>query len=285
MPDRPESPARSKAADPSGSADRSDFTRAIRVPHAVAMVVGTIIGASIFVQPSEVTSRVPTVGGIYAVWIVSGVLTLFGALVCAEWASRYPASGGVYVYLREAFSPAVGFLWGWAMFWTVHSGIIAVVAVVVARYTAYIVQIGDLATKAVAVGAILLLSAVNYAGVRQGSRLQTIFTAGKDRLENMRVTGTHHQDRSRFPGTAEHRDSYRTAAAGDSRAPGGRWPRALQIIAQSRQAAGGPFSPAGTNRCAHVLEPINYEQQNAYRRCAPRRDASRGGAGQQTRGI
>ncbi len=66
------------------------------------MVVGTIIGASIFVQPSEITGRVPSIPGILLVWVVAGVLTLFGALVCAELASIFTRSGGVYVYLREA---------------------------------------------------------------------------------------------------------------------------------------------------------------------------------------
>ena len=98
------------------------------LPQAVAMVVGTIIGASIFVQPSEVTSHVPSVAGVFLVWIVAGVLTLFGALVCAELASTFTRAGGVYVYLKEAYSPAIGFLWGWAMFWVMHTGIIAVVA-------------------------------------------------------------------------------------------------------------------------------------------------------------
>jgi len=153
--------------------------RAIGLSHATAMVVGTIIGASIFVQPSEITGQVPTVLGIYAVWLVCGVLTLFGALVCAELASTFPESGGVYVYLREAFSPAVGFLWGWAMFWTMHSGIIAAIAVVFARYAGFFVPLGDLGTKAVAVAAVVMLSAVNYLGVRQGSVLQTVITAGK----------------------------------------------------------------------------------------------------------
>ena len=111
------------------------------------MVVGTIIGASIFVQPSEITGQVPTVVGIYAVWLVCGVLTLFGALVCAELASAFPQAGGVYVYLREAFSPAVGFLWGWAMFWSIHSGIVAAIAVVFARYAAYFVPMGEGGTK------------------------------------------------------------------------------------------------------------------------------------------
>ena len=143
------------------------------------MVVGTIIGASIFVQPSEVTGQVPTTLGIFAVWLVAGVLTLFGALVCAELASSYPEAGGVYVYLREAFSPALGFLWGWAMFWTMHSGIIAAIAVVCARYLGYLVELGDVGQKSVAVVTILILSAVNYLGVKHGSVLQTVITVGK----------------------------------------------------------------------------------------------------------
>ncbi|MGD8319393.1 MAG: amino acid permease, partial [Gemmatimonadota bacterium] len=101
------------------------LTRAIRLPHATAMVVGTIIGASIFVQPSEITGRVPGTGGIYAVWLVCGVLTLFGALVSAELSAAFPESGGVYAFLREAYGPWLGFLWAWAMFWTMHTGIIA----------------------------------------------------------------------------------------------------------------------------------------------------------------
>ena len=99
--------------------------RVISLPRATALVVGTIIGASIFVQPSNVTSLVPSVSGIIFVWLASGLLTLFGALVCAELASTFTQTGGVYVYLKEAFSPALGFLWGWAMFWVMHSGIIA----------------------------------------------------------------------------------------------------------------------------------------------------------------
>jgi APA family basic amino acid/polyamine antiporter len=155
------------------------LTRAIRLPHATAMVVGTIIGASIFVQPSEITGRVPTTGGIYAVWLVCGLLTLFGALVSAELASTFPESGGVYAFLREALGPWLGFLWAWAMFWTMHSGIIAAIATVFARYVGFFLPLGGAGTRAVAMGAILLLSAVNYVGVKHGSVLQTAFTAGK----------------------------------------------------------------------------------------------------------
>ena len=107
--------------------------RAIRLPHATAMVVGTIIGASIFVQPSEVTGLIPSIPGALLVWGCAGILTLIGALVCAELSSIFKESGGVYIYLRESYGPVLGFLWGWAMFWIMHSGIIAVIAVVFAR--------------------------------------------------------------------------------------------------------------------------------------------------------
>ena len=145
----------------------------------MAMVVGTIIGASIFVQPSEITGQIPSIPGVLAVWLVAGLLTLLGALVCAELAGVFTETGGVYVYLREAYGPSVGFLWGWAMFWSVHSGIIAAIAVVFARYTAFFVPLAPWGIKLVAITAILLLSAVNYIGVKHGTRVQTAFTAGK----------------------------------------------------------------------------------------------------------
>ncbi len=146
---------------------------------ATALVVGVIIGASIFVQPSEITRDVPSVAGILAVWALAGVLTAIGALLCAELASAYPESGGVYVFLRRTLSPSAGFLWGWAMFWSMHSGIIAAIAVIFGRYLAWFVPGGDAWVRPMAVGAILLVSAVNYAGVQHGSRLQTAFAVGK----------------------------------------------------------------------------------------------------------
>src|SRR6059058_4760647 len=141
------------------------LSRSIGLPQATAMVVGTIIGASIFVQPSEVSRAVPTFVGMVLVWIAAGALTWFGASVCAELSSAFPQTGGVYVFLREMFSPAAGFLWGWAMFWSMHSGIIAAIASVFARYVTALVPAGgadDSASRAVAVVAILLLSAINY---------------------------------------------------------------------------------------------------------------------------
>ena len=143
------------------------------------MVVGIIVGASIFVQPSEINRHVPSVAGVLSVWLAAGVLTLFGSLVCAELSSVFPRTGGVYVFLKETFSPGLGFLWGWAMFWSAHSGIIAASSMILARYVGYFVPLTDVGLKGVAIAAILGLSFVNYLGVRQGSGLQTTVTIAK----------------------------------------------------------------------------------------------------------
>jgi len=149
------------------------------LPHAAAMVVGIIVGASIFVQPTEVSRYVPSIPGIFGVWTMAGFITLAGALVCAEFASAFPHTGGVYVFLNESISPAAGFLWAWAMFWIVHSGIIAAVAIIFGRYLAYFFPLGDAGIRVAALAAILLLSFVNLLGVRPGSRVQAFVTAVK----------------------------------------------------------------------------------------------------------
>ena len=155
------------------------LSRAIGLPSATALVVGTIIGSSIFVQASEITALVPSPAAVVAAWAAAGVLTLIGALVCAELASAYPKTGGVYVFLKEIYAPSLGFLWGWAMFWTMHSGILAAIATIFARYAGYFVPLGDAAIRLVAIGAIVVLSAINYLGVKLGGRVQSAFTVVK----------------------------------------------------------------------------------------------------------
>src|SRR5436305_3569885 len=104
---------------------QEQLPRSLALPHATAIVVGIIVGASIFVNPSEITRLVPTFAGVIGVWLAAGALTFCGALVCAQLARAMPETGGVYVYLKTLYSPALGFLWAWAMFWSMHSGIIA----------------------------------------------------------------------------------------------------------------------------------------------------------------
>ena len=158
----------------------SELPRSLTPLNATALVAGTIIGASIFAQPSEIARHLATPTDIMLVWTACGILTLFGAFVCAELASAFPQTGGLYVFLREVFSPLVGFLWGWAMFWSMHSGIIAIIAIVFARYTAHFFPgLGDAGIRAVAVALIVALSALNYLGVKAGSRVQTALTIAK----------------------------------------------------------------------------------------------------------
>ena len=161
------------------SSSLPELSRPLTRLNAIAMVAGTIIGSSIFVQPSEIARYLDTPLQIMLVWAACGVLTLFGAMVCAELASAFPQTGGVYVFLRDTCAPIAGFLWGWAMFWSMHSGIIAAIAMVFARYATFFVPAGDGGTRAIAVGIILVLSALNYAGVKPGSRVQTALTVAK----------------------------------------------------------------------------------------------------------
>lgn len=147
--------------------------------HALALVVGIIVGASIFIQPSEITQLVPSVRGAMLAWFAAGALTFCGALICAELSAAFPETGGMYVFLSRIFSPALGFLWGWAMFWSIHSGIIAAIAVVLARYLVYFIPAGQVTIRVVAMSAIVLLSSINYLGVKLGSSIQVIVTAAK----------------------------------------------------------------------------------------------------------
>jgi len=157
----------------------SSLQRSIGLVQATALVAGIIIGASIFVQPAEIARHVRGVPGVLAVWLLCGAISFCGALVCAELASAFPRTGGVYVFLKETMSPTLGFLWGWGMFWSMHSGIIAASAVIFGRYVDYFVPLGDTGIRAVAIAAIMVISAVNYFGVRQGGALQAAVTGAK----------------------------------------------------------------------------------------------------------
>ncbi len=157
----------------------ADLRRSMRFSHATSIVIGTILGASIFIQPSEVTRLVPDVRGLMLVWLAAGALTLCGALVCAELSSAFPDTGGVYVFLKRIFSPSLGFLWGWAMFWVMHSGIIAAIAVMMARYVGYFIPLSEDGARGVAILGILVFSTINYLGVKRGSAVQLILTTAK----------------------------------------------------------------------------------------------------------
>ena len=142
-------------------------------------VVGGIIGSGIFLNPAIVAQRTRTSGLDIGVWVAGGVIALIGAFCYGELGHRFPRAGGGYVYLRDAFGPLAGFLYGWALLFVMATGACAAVAVTFARYTVALSGIGDGAAVPIAVGAVVLLSIVNYAGVGPGAATQNVFTVLK----------------------------------------------------------------------------------------------------------
>jgi APA family basic amino acid/polyamine antiporter len=165
---------------------------------ATSIVVGTIIGSGIFLVPKAMVARVGSVEMVFVVWVVGGLLSLFGALSYAELAAAMPEAGGEYVYLREAYGPLWGFLYGWTQTWVAKSGSIATLATAFFYYLAnfrpeldgvlWVVRLpigpggGPLEVRygqLLAAAVILALASINYLGVRFGGAVQVFVTAVK----------------------------------------------------------------------------------------------------------
>jgi APA family basic amino acid/polyamine antiporter len=145
--------------------------RALGTFDATMVVVGGIIGAGIFINPYLVAQRLPTTGWILAAWAFGGLVALAGAFAFAELAALFPAAGGEYAYLREAYHPVVGFLFGWASLVMIQGGGLAAVAITFAQYLLRLAGAAGADARPFAVGAIVVVALVNYAGVKPGSRL------------------------------------------------------------------------------------------------------------------
>ena len=139
---------------------------------ATLVVMGGIVGSGIFINPSVVARHVHSEPLIVGAWLAGGAVALVGAFIYAELAERMPKVGGQYAYLREAFHPLVGFLYGWALLLVINAGGVAAVAVTFARYTVELTGV-PLHEKALAVLTIGLLGAINCLGVRSGSVVQS----------------------------------------------------------------------------------------------------------------
>jgi APA family basic amino acid/polyamine antiporter len=137
------------------------------------IVMGGIVGAGIFINPYVVARQVHTPVLILAVWIAGGVVAMLGAFVYAELAARMPNVGGQYAYLRDAFHPVAGFLYGWVLLLVIQTGGMAAVTVTFARY--FLELTGwSVSERVVAIVTIVLLTTINCLGVRAGSRVQSI---------------------------------------------------------------------------------------------------------------
>jgi len=157
-----------------------ELPRVLGIFSVVGIVVGTMIGSGIFVNPPVVAGMVGTPELILAVWIVGGVLCLSGALSLAELGAAQSDAGGIYVHLREAYGPMPAFLFGWSLFLVIGSGSMATLAVAFSsKYLTYFVRLSPLAEKAVAVAIILILTVINVLGVRKGAGLMNVLTAVK----------------------------------------------------------------------------------------------------------
>lgn len=146
---------------------------------ATTLIVGSAIGSGIFLLPSYIAQQAPAPGLVLLVWVVCGLLSLFGALTFAEMGAMYPRAGGQYVFLREAFGDGAGFLFGWFTFWVNICGTIAAVAFACAIYVGTFWTLTPLATKLVAIGIIWFLTLVNWVGVRHGGWVQNASTIAK----------------------------------------------------------------------------------------------------------
>ena len=161
------------------STEKTGLLQELALWDGVSVVVGTVIGSGIFLVPNSIAKQLPAFFEVAFVWIIGGLLTVFGALALGELGAAFPEAGGLYVYLREAYGKAVGFLYGWGLLTLIQSGSIATLGVAFRIYLAQIVKLTTLQGKVAGVFCILFLTAVNLFGVRTGKLVQNLFTLAK----------------------------------------------------------------------------------------------------------
>lgn len=146
---------------------------------ATLLIVGSAIGSGIFRLPAQMAAQLDSAWLLLGVWVLCGLLSLAGALTFAEMGAMFPRAGGQYVFLREAFGERVAFLYGWAFFWVIQTGIIAAVAIAFSGFLGSFVPMTGFQQQLLAMGVILVLSAINLVGVSYGALVQNVFTALK----------------------------------------------------------------------------------------------------------
>src|SRR6478672_8988044 len=168
------------------------FKQSLGLFDATMIVAGSMIGSGIFIVSADITRHVGSVGWLIAVWVITGFMTITAAVSYGELSGMYPKAGGQYVYLREAFNPLAGFLYGWSFFAVIQTATIAAVAVAFSRFTSYLIPevgedvilltIGKLkisAAQVLAIFLIIFLTYTNTRGIKGGKIIQTIFTSVK----------------------------------------------------------------------------------------------------------
>lgn len=146
---------------------------------AIAVAVGSTIGSGIFGVPGAIARDIGTLGAIVLAWMIGAVVALFGALTVAELSAMYPRSGGVYVYLREAYGPVPAFLFGWTELLVIRPSALGGIAMIFARYLGQFLALTDGQVRLVAAGTIALLAAANIRSVTWGAAVENATTAAK----------------------------------------------------------------------------------------------------------
>jgi APA family basic amino acid/polyamine antiporter len=156
------------------------------------IVAGSMIGSGIFIVSADITRNVGSAGWLIAVWVITGFMTLSAALSYGELSGMFPKAGGQYVYLKEAYNPLIGFLYGWSFFAVIQTATIAAVGVAFSKFLSYIVpELGNeyflfdlgftkiYSGQLVSIAIIVILTYVNSKGIKEGKFIQTLFTSAK----------------------------------------------------------------------------------------------------------
>ena len=172
--------------------ESASFQRRLNLFDSTAIVAGSMIGSGIFIVSSDIARLVGSPGWLMAAWLITGLLTVFAALSYGELAGMFPRAGGQYVYLKEAYNPLTGFLYGWTLFMVIQTGTIAAVAMAFAKFAGVILPViseevvwfheGFLKlgpVQIVAILSIVLLTWINSRGIKAGKQVQNAFTSGK----------------------------------------------------------------------------------------------------------
>jgi basic amino acid/polyamine antiporter, APA family len=168
------------------------FKPSLRLFDATMIVAGSMIGSGIFIVSTDIVRNVGSAGWLILVWLITGLMTVMAAVSYGEMSGMFPRAGGQYVFLREAFSPLAGFLYGWSSFTVIQTATIAAVGVAFSRFTAYLIpevgenvflfSIGNFhisAAQILAIASIVFLTYTNTRGIKGGKIIQTTFTSVK----------------------------------------------------------------------------------------------------------
>jgi basic amino acid/polyamine antiporter, APA family len=168
------------------------FKRRLNLFDSTAIVVGSMVGSGIFIVSSDISRQVGSPGWLMMVWVIAGFMTIIAALSYGELAGMFPKAGGQYVYLKEAYNPLTGFLYGWTLFLVIQTGTIAAVAMAFAKFAGVLVpwvsenivwyqqglfKFGPV--QLIAIGSIAILTWINTRGIQEGKKVQNAFTSGK----------------------------------------------------------------------------------------------------------